>query len=241
MPTLREAAKAQQYDIPLAEDEFGGGAPAPTYTPTPTGSTHGSAIIPGETLGGEPFPGGKPVSTHERGGIKFIGSPLGGGGGTAAPVAQVTTQKTVGAGKAPELGLPTYDPTQISKKAQRKLAPYKRALSRALRAALSKAIYENPAVAKEIQRGALAGYGEALSRAALTAETAATQEYGAEYARTYQTALDTWKAAMTNYQQGLTQVSSVEKFYTQEELDKYLGSLESGVEGVATGGRRTEV
>jgi len=250
MPTIRQASKASQYDIPLSEDEFGGGQTPIYYTPAlATVPGYGTSTI-GDAFSGFDVPDlsstGAPVSTHERGGIKFIGSPLGGtggGGGAASPIAQVTTQKTVGGGKAPTFTAPTYDESQISKRAQRKVAPYRRALSRELRSALTKAFYENPAVAKEIQRGALAGYGEALSRAMSAAEAAATQEYGAEYARKYQSALDTWKAAMTNYQQDLTQVQSTEKFYTQEDLDTYLAGLESAsaISGVAVGGRRTEV
>lgn len=129
-------------------------------------------------------------------GFKFTPTKYGAGGTT--PTSSTTTRRTVFKGERPELELPEFDKGRLRQLRQQAAAPGIRKLRTALNRALVRS-YENPNVARMIQRSALAGYGEGLESVLAGAGRTAASEYQAERATDIQERLANFQAAMQEY------------------------------------------
>jgi len=139
-----------------------------------------------------------------------------GGGITVAPrtpIGAVRTTKTTYQGKAPTFAAPEWDEKEIRKKSRKLAGPALAAMEQEVQRAVGQ-YYENPNVRRMVLRDTLQGYGIGMANVLLAAERGATAEYGAEYGRTYQTAMVNYQSAWQQYMSTAQQVTSEQEYYT---------------------------
>jgi|GEM_PF-6548446 len=103
---------------------------------------------------------------------------------------------------APTFAAPVYDEREVKKRARKLSAPGLSQLNMKVQSAMAQ-YYENPNVRRMVLRDTLAGYGIGLSNIISKSQQAAQSEYGAEHARLYGEAMNSYNTLMASYvQQG---------------------------------------
>lgn len=173
------------------------------------------------------------------GDIEYTGSikPTGGktaGSGLKQPYANITTKATVlpkGA-QWPTFQGPKWDEQAIKAKARKLTAPVTAELGAKVQQAMSR-YYENPNVRRMVLRDTLQGYGIGLGRAIAQGQTAATQEYNAEYGRQYNEAMNAYNMALSKLMSEATQVTTSRGVYSAQEFEKATGQKASTIGGTS--------
>ena len=99
-------------------------------------------------------------------------------------------------GAAPTLNLPEYDEDKVSELTQKRAAPGVRRLRETTQQAMGET-YENPNVKRMTVREALSGYGSGLENVMAGAGSAATQEYGQQYAASVSAEMARFQGALS--------------------------------------------
>ncbi|HUV71673.1 MAG TPA: hypothetical protein VMW25_01555 [Clostridia bacterium] len=128
-------------------------------------------------------------------------------------------------GEAPTLNLPEYDEDKVSELTQKRAAPGVRRLRETTQQAMGET-YENPNVKRMTVREALSGYGSGLENVMAGAGSAATQEYGQQYAASVSAEMARFQGALSRQSQEYD-VSSRDwlmgrqKYWEEEYEDPY--------------------
>lgn len=187
-------------------------------------STTGSYATGGMQSGGSEFYGlDVPYSAPETPTSALSGG-IGKTGATVTPYATVTQRATVfPKGMTwPTFSGPTWDEQAIRAKARKLTAPVTAELGAKVQQAMSR-YYENPNVRRMVLRDTLAGYGIGLARAIASGESAARAEYGEEYSRQYNEAMNIYATALQKLMAESTQVSTSFSVYSAKQYEEATG------------------